>query len=393
MNLARSSSRAAAVPESTAVRASSSPSRRSSACPAGCDRAGGIEQDRVASAAVRARKDLADRLRVLGRRAAAQLSGVAALDAELERVDHAWVHLSVDDLADVVRPGRRELVDPEGAVDDEGAAGAELRQHVRDRLHERLRVDADHLGARAGGVRERAEHVEHGTRGELAADGGGVTHRRVVRRREHEAEPELVDRLRDPLRRLLELEAERFEHVRRSGRRGDGAVPVLGDARAGRRGDDRSRGRDVDRAGAVAARARRVDEVVALRMHRQHVVAHRLRAAGDLVRGLALQAQRDEEAAHLRRGGVAAHDLAHHLAAACAAEVLAVEQVGQRLLDQRRSRKFRPSSGPSGVSTDSGWNWTPSIGSARWRTPITSPSGVRAVISSSSGTVSAASEW
>jgi hypothetical protein len=40
---------------------------------------------------------------------------------------------------------------------------------------------------------------------------------------------------------------------------------VLRDARAGRRGDDRGRGRDVDRAGAVAARARRVDEVVALR--------------------------------------------------------------------------------------------------------------------------------
>ena len=25
---------------------------------------------------------------------------------------------------------------------------------------------------------------------------------------------------------------------------------------------------------------------------------------------------------------------------------------------------------PSGVSTDSGWNWTPSAGSSRWRTPI-----------------------
>ena len=38
------------------------------------------------------------------------------------------------------------------------------------------------------------------------------------------------------------------------------------------------------------------------------------------------------------------------------------------------SRKFRASAGPSGVSTDSGWNCTPSTRSSRWRTAITSPS-------------------
>ena len=73
------------------------------------------------------------------------------------------------------------------------------------------------------------------------------------------------------------------------------------------------------------------------------------------------------------------------------AEVAAFEQLGERLLDH--VRKFRPSSGPSGVRTLSGWNCTPSIGSSRWRTPITSPSGVRAVTSSSSGISTAASEW
>ena len=36
---------------------------------------------------------------------------------------------------------------------------------------------------------------------------------------------------------------------------------------------------------------------------------------------------------------------------------------------------------PCGVSTDSGWNWTPSTGSSRWRTAITSPSGAVAEIS------------
>ena len=61
---------------------------------------------------------------------------------------------------------------------------------------------------------------------------------------------------------------------------------------------------------AVAARAGGVDEVGALRLHGQHVLAHRLRAAGDLVRGLALRAQRDEEACDLRLRRLAAHDLA-----------------------------------------------------------------------------------
>ena len=53
----------------------------------------------------------------------------------------------------------------------------------------------------------------------------------------------------------------------------------------------------------------------------------------------------------------------------------------------------RSAAGPRGVSTDSGWNWTPCTERSRWRTPITSPSVVRAVTSSAAGTSSAASEW
>ena len=48
-------------------------------------------------------------------------------------------------------------------------------------------------------------------------------------------------------------------------------------------------------------------------------------------------------------------------------------------------RKLPMSTGPSGVSTLSGWNCTPSIGSVRWRTPMISPSAVRAVTSSTAG--------
>jgi hypothetical protein len=100
---------------------------------------------------------------------------------------------------------------------------------------------------------------------------------------------------------------------------------VFGNSCSSRCSNERSRRRDVERSSAVAAGAGSVDEVVALGPHREHVIAHRLGATRDLVRGLALESQRDEEAADLRRGRLSTHDLIHHLAGVVAAEVVAVE--------------------------------------------------------------------
>ena len=217
----------------------------------------------------------------------------------------------------------------------------------------------------------------------------------MVGRSEEEAEAELVDGALDALRGLLEVEAERFEDVGRARRGGDRAVSVLGHARAGGRRHESRGSRDVEGARAVAAGPGGVDEVVALRAHREHVRSHCLRAAGDLVGGLALEPERDEETADLRRSGRAAHDLAHDRTSLLPAQVLAVEEPRETFLNRHRrpSRKLRASSGPSGVSTDSGWNWMPTTGSSRWRTAMTSPSSVVAQTSRESGTRVAASEW
>ena len=139
----------------------------------------------------------------------------------------------------------------------------------------------------------------------------------------------------------------------------------------------------------------RVDQVLAVGPHREDVLAHGFGAARDLVRALALEPERDEEAADLRRRRLAAHDLVHDVARLAPREVAPFEQPRERLLDRHRrpSRKLRPSAGPSGVSTDSGWNWMPITGNSRWRTAITSPSSAVAQTSSSAGTVVAASEW
>jgi len=60
-----------------------------------------------------------------------------------------------------------------------------------------------------------------------------------------------------------------------------------------------------------------------------------------------------------------------------------------------RARKFSRSLWPPSVRIDSGWNWTPTTGSSRWRRPMTTPSSVSAVISRQSGTESRSttSEW
>ena len=129
-----------------------------------------------------------------------------------------------------------------------------------------------------------------------------------------------------------------------------------------------------------------------------HVRAHRARGADELVDGLALGPQGDEQAGDLRRIGLAAH---HEpdcgLGVACAQRVPRQQPV-DRLGDHAAlpmARKFRAITSPAGVSTDSGWNCTPCRwGMSRWRRAMTSPSRSRAVAISTSGSGSiAASEW
>ena len=63
------------------------------------------------------------------------------------------------------------------------------------------------------------------------------------------------------------------------------------------------------------------------------MLAHRLGAAGDLVGRLALEPQRHEEAADLRRRRLAVHDRVHDRARLVAVEVVPVEQPRERRLD------------------------------------------------------------
>ena len=216
----------------------------------------------------------------------------------------------------------------------------------------------------------------------------------MMRLGEEEAEAELVDR--------LARSAPAASSSPKPSASSTSAAPVADEAarlpcfatpRPRRRGDECCGRRDVQGVRAVAAGAGRVDEVVALRSHGQDVLAHRLGAACDLVGRLALEPQRDEEAADLRR--VASPDMIEFITPRASSRVRSWPSSSrrERRLDHAPSRKFRASCGPVGVSTDSGWNCTPSTRSSRWRTAITSPSAAVAETSRQSGTEVAASEW
>src|SRR5205814_9193012 len=107
-----------------------------------------------------------------------------------------------------------------------------------------------------------------------------------------------------------------------------------------------------------------------------------------------------------------AHDHVERRCRFALGEVLAPHQLGDRV-DHASTRPSGPAGNlpieredarrtklpmtffPSLVSTDSGWNCTPYVGCFAWRRPMTNPSCVQAVITSSGGTLDrlTISEW
>ena len=96
----------------------------------------------------------------------------------------------------------------------------------------------------------------------------------------------------------------------------------------------------------------------------------------------ALGAHRGEQRARHRRGELARGQFTEQAGGAGFAEIRALQKMLEHLTRAHHRlhgaarevfRKLPMSTGPSGVSTLSGWNCTPSIGSVRWRTPMISP--------------------
>ena len=187
------------------------------------------------------------------------------------------------------------------------------------------------LGAPPG-VRERPQDVEHRGEAQLAAGRTGVTHRRVERLGEAEADAGPADAGHDVLRSQVDDDPELLEHVCGAGRRRGGPIAVLDDRCPAGRADERGHRRDVDRVRLVAARAHDVErDGCRLRpeVEEPRVAQHHRDEGIHLGRRLALGPQRGHEAGDLGRRRRSAEDLLHRPGGGVGREVLAAHEAGQ----------------------------------------------------------------
>ena len=267
------------------------------------------------------------------------------------------------------------LVDSIGAGDDQCPFAAERAKRTGDQLeHRRVRY-ADQLAVGAGRVGQRPEEVEHGAHAQRLADRHDVACGGVMGRGEHEAEADIVDAARDRLGLQVDAGPERLEQVGGPRLAGGRAVPVLGDAAARGGSDEGGRGRDVEGRApppvpAVSSRSPSTFTRVAMaRMVRARPVT------SSTVSPFVRSAIRN--AAIWTSLTPPLHYLGEHVLRLRRRQVTAgrdrVDRLADRQAGTRRARKLSRIRLPDGVRMDSGWNWTPSAGSVRWRMPITVP--------------------
>ena len=308
----------------------------------------------------------------------------------------------------------RQLHHLRGAVDGQFVqAPAVYHQHVAraeglaDFRHWPLPLrgeHADHLAARAGGIGERPQQVEHRADAELPPYRAGMAHGRMMIRREQEADAHFGDAAPNLLGFQTQPGAGGFQHICAAAAAGHGAVAVLRHLGAGGSGHEGGRGGDVEPLGrASAASAAGIHQLRRVDSHLRGDRTHGLCRAGDLDAGFALGLQRRQHRGDLRRGEFAGHDAAEHALCFGLREVAprgnSRESGGYvHAASQLASRKLASSRLPTGVLMDSGWNCTPCTGCSRClmamiSSGVPSSNAVHAVTSRQSGKSATISEW
>ena len=176
--------------------------------------------------------------------------------------------------------------------------------------------------------------------------------------------------------------AERLEHVRAAAPARHRSVAVLGHRHAAGGHDDGGDRRDVEGAGAVAARAAQVERRRRTAFDSCTARSRIVRAKPTISAGRSPFIARPTSNPAMRRRRSRAPSMMSAIAAAASAarEVLAPRQLLEQRLEHvslTRARKLRRSWRPGPVRTDSGWNCTPWIGHSRWRSAMTMPSSAR----------------
>ncbi len=262
---------------------------------------------------------------------------------------------------------------------DEGALQRQAGQRLGHAACGGLVVCADHMEGRLGRIGQRSQDVEHRAHAHRGAHRGDGLHRGVVVRREQEGEAGGGQALRGAFFIQRQCKAQRLEHIRAAGLARHRTVAVLDHRQARGRGQQRRTGGKVEAAGAIATGAddvHRIHAALDARTARQRAHAHG--KAAQFHGRHALGADRRQQCTAQRRRqrfiGEADQQLARLIGGKCTLIEHGIEpgahlyRVGGHLASSYslRSgavsfRKLPISCGPSGVSTLSGWNCTPSM--------------------------------
>ena len=155
----------------------------------------------------------------------------------------------------------------------------------------------------------------------------------VVGGREHEADTALAHAGSDLVRPEIDARTGNLEHVGAAALAARGTVTVLGDVAAGRGGYEGGGGGDVERAAAVTTGTAGVDQRPQADLDRHGELAHHRGRRGDLVDGLALHAQGDQQPGDLRWRGFAFHHRDHHFVHLGEAEIAAIDDLADSALN------------------------------------------------------------
>ncbi len=314
---------------------------------------------------------------------------------------------------------------------DPGAFDVHAGEGICHELRRRRIEGADQRIARRRRIGERPEEIEHGAYSERTTHWRQRFHRGVKIRREQESEARGFEATYRGAFIERHLESQLFDEVGAAAAAGHGAVAMLDHGQAAGCREQRGAGGQVQAPRRVAASTHDIDGIKSGgQCGLAGQVPHRTREASNLGSRHALGTQCRQERAGHRGGEIGLGQGTEQFGRLRLGEVMSLEKMFEsdalaghlpRLplhgtvalratLPFRASPSVRVSScferfagfkkfpmrrGPSGVSTLSGWNCTPSTARDRCRTPMISPSAVRAVISKLEGMLagSAIKEW
>src|SRR5437899_841117 len=132
----------------------------------------------------------------------------------------------------------------------------------------------------------------------------------MIRGRKYETDPRTFEAAAQAGRLEFNLDAHPFEYVGRTDAATYRAIPMLGDRNSGRGRDQRRAGRDIERPGAIAARACSVQNITIVELERTRPLSHRPHSASKFAGGLALQSKRNQKSRDQR----VRHDVIEDLA-------------------------------------------------------------------------------